>query len=81
MEPLWQKLKHVKIGIKDLNTYMESYGQKLLHARQELEITKSSLVTNPLCPRLIEKEKHLLGELRKWSDVETLVLQQKSRVT
>ncbi|KAH0646567.1 hypothetical protein KY284_034451 [Solanum tuberosum] len=54
MVRLWQKLKYVKLGLKNLNSYMASYGQKLI-------------------------QKQLLEEIRKWSDVETLVLQQKSR--
>ncbi|KAG5586206.1 hypothetical protein H5410_046640 [Solanum commersonii] len=79
MVRLWKKLKYVKLGLMNLNSYMASYGKKLIQARQELEITQRSLVINPLCPRLIEKEKQLLEEIRKWSDVETLVLQRKSR--
>ncbi|KAH0642061.1 hypothetical protein KY290_033665 [Solanum tuberosum] len=79
MVRLWQKLKYVKLGLKNLNSYMASYGQKLIQVRHELELTQISLVINPLYPRLIEMEKQLLEEIRKWSDVETLVLQQKSR--
>lgn len=79
MVRLWQKLKYLKLGLKNFNSYMASYSQKLIQARQELEITQSNLVIYPLCPRTIEKEKQLLEEIRKWSDVLTLVLQQKSK--
>ncbi|KAG5600974.1 hypothetical protein H5410_032344 [Solanum commersonii] len=80
MSQLWSKLKALKIGLKDLNTYLASYRQKLQTARQSLEIVQSQIVTQPLNSVLIEQESVLLNDIRKWSLVEEQVLKQKSRV-
>ncbi|KAG5590345.1 hypothetical protein H5410_040859, partial [Solanum commersonii] len=47
MKRLWKKLKHMKIGLKDLNTYMASYGQKLVPARQEIDGTRDENLPSP----------------------------------
>lgn len=65
MNNLWQKLKVMKYGLKDLNTYIASYNPKLLQVKHELEITKDLLNANPFSLTLIEWENILLGEIKK----------------
>ncbi|KAK6786918.1 hypothetical protein RDI58_015443 [Solanum bulbocastanum] len=73
MSQLWSKLKALKRGLKDLNTYLASYSQKLQTARQSSEIVQSQMVTQPLNSVLIEQESVLLNDIRKWSLVEEQV--------
>ncbi|KAG5611288.1 hypothetical protein H5410_022569 [Solanum commersonii] len=77
---LWRKLKALKIGLKDLNTYLASYSPKLQTTRQSLEIVQSKMKTQPLNNVLIEQELVLLSDIRKWSLVEEKVCKQKSRI-
>ncbi|XP_075103570.1 uncharacterized protein LOC142178139 [Nicotiana tabacum] len=80
MSKTWQKLKRLNEALRDLNTYMASYQQKLDQARQKLELAQSNISLQPLCQIFIEQEKAALIEVERWSNVEEHVLRQKSRV-
>lgn len=67
----WLKLKTLKEALRELNTYMASYQQKMNQAKQKLELLQS-------CQTLIEQEKEAIFEVEKWSNVEEQVLRQKS---
>ncbi|XP_070028655.1 uncharacterized protein [Nicotiana sylvestris] len=81
MSRTWQKLKRLKEALRELNTYMTSYQQKLNQAKQELELAQYNISLQPLCQIYIEQEKEALIEVEKWSNVEEQVLRQKSRAT
>lgn len=42
---VWNKLKKIKIALKDLNNYMAAYSYKLTQARQQLETVQAHITT------------------------------------
>ncbi|KAF3657941.1 hypothetical protein FXO38_13467 [Capsicum annuum] len=43
MEAIWRKLKKVKHALKDINSYMATYSQKLQLARRQLDFVQHKL--------------------------------------
>lgn len=80
MDSIWQKLQQLKNVTKGLNKEMASYEKRLNQIRQHLEYVQSNLKISPLNQEMIEKEKLILQELKKWSTIEERILRQKSRV-
>lgn len=81
MQQIWHKLKEMKQQLKDLNRYMASYQQKLIQAREKLDIIQSQLRSNPGSIQLFNEEKEAILNIEKWSNVEEQVLRQKSKAT
>ncbi|XP_070030161.1 uncharacterized protein [Nicotiana sylvestris] len=66
MQRIWLKLKMLKVDLKDLNTYMDSYKYQLNQARYKLEIIQNQLMAHPLDQNLIDQERLALAETEKW---------------
>ncbi|XP_060178097.1 uncharacterized protein LOC132608034 [Lycium barbarum] len=81
MHAIWQKLKHLKVELKDLNTQMASYALRLTQARQQLEYVQAATVIQPLCQSLFDQEKELLRTIEKWSLVEEKISSSKNAIT
>ncbi|KAK6775665.1 hypothetical protein RDI58_026666 [Solanum bulbocastanum] len=81
MENAWCKLKKLKLQIKDINRYMASYQQKLGLAREELAIIQDQLQNQMLNQELFNKEKKLVLEIAKWSNITEQALRHKARAT
>lgn len=59
----------LKIELKDLNSIIASYAQKLNQARLSLESVQATIVTQPFCQSLLDQEKAFISEIEKWSSV------------
>ncbi|KAK4708816.1 hypothetical protein R3W88_029741 [Solanum pinnatisectum] len=71
MVKVWEKLKQLKVKLKDINKYMDVFSQKLhRHIQDDL-----------MDQMLFDQEKMLLLESEKCSRVEEQVLRHKSRAT
>lgn len=74
MFQLCHKLNGVKNEVKELNTYLASYVQKLHSAREKLDTVQTQMAYLPHQQSLIDEEKLLLMAISKWSKVEEQAL-------
>ncbi|XP_075098833.1 uncharacterized protein LOC142175746 [Nicotiana tabacum] len=76
---IWSKLKVMKTQLKDTNTYMASYKQKLEQVRKKLDIVQNQIQQDPLAQDLFDLEKDTLADIKKWNNIEEQVMRQKSK--
>lgn len=67
--------------MKDINTYMASYKQKLSLAKEKLDIIQGQIQGQLFSQILFDQDKQLLLEVQKWSNIEEKVLKQIARAT
>lgn len=81
MKQIWSKLKMLKNRLKETNRYMATYEQRIIQAREQLDIIQSQMQINPQQQELINEERKALADIEKWSNIEEQVMRQKSRAT
>lgn len=70
-----------KVQLKDINSYLASYIQKLCLARERLDVIQTQIRGQVLNAELYIEERKIILEIEKWSSIEEQVLRQKSRAT
>lgn len=79
MFQLWFKLKKLKYALKDLNSYMATYAQRLKYLRQSLDMVQRQITNASIHETLIQSKKKILVDIQWWTKVNREAVRQKSR--
>nr|XP_009763624.1 PREDICTED: uncharacterized protein LOC104215506 [Nicotiana sylvestris] len=80
MYEICKKLKLIELNTRYLQKEVSSLERKIEDIRRKLQDTQQMLNSDLYNPNLIQKERDLIFELEKWSNIHEEVLRQKSRV-
>lgn len=79
MYGIYKKLKLIELNTRHLQKEMSTTERKVEDTRRRLKDTEILLNSDLYSPNMIQKERELILELEKWSNIHEKVLRQKSR--